>query len=547
MFKKKKPFSKTNIIITILVFVIIASMGTGYAVLSQVLDINGSTYLDIPDYRIYISDVKVISTLEGGYTTTPPTFTDDSVALYTQLPSTSSSVVYEITIKNTGESDATLDYLYSATSNLWAKFEVEGVAPTEKISKLSVKKLRVTVSPSENSGESTAKESYIMLNFAFIKSRDDYSNSCTLEWDGSSSSEPIKANILGVDYYQVSNANEFKWFMDQVNGGNTAINAMLTNDICLNNKPINPIATNSAYGGILDGQNRHIYGISFSRDVEIKSSNTTYNVGFFMNNDGYIRSLHVTGNYYDKQYANTRKSNLYLGGVVVNNKGILENITFNGSVELDVEAHVNCTARSAETINYIGGIAANNMGVVRGSYNNATFKLTGSTTSSSCNIYERSSRIYAGGIVSLNSGSVSNSYNKANMNIHNYNENSTRTSNISEIGGVVSNNWIIEENGLRYIGEVENSYNIGTITWTRDGTGSFDHLTDTVAVNDGGTIKNVYLLSGSAENESGTYVATVVSANDLMNLAGAVSLGTGFKKDNLTINNGYPVLYWQKN
>lgn len=548
MFKKKKSFSKTNIIITILVFVIIISMGTGYAVLSQVLDINGSTFLDIPDYRIYISDVKVISTTGEGYTTTSPTFDDSSVALYTQLPSMDSSVTYEITLKNVGESNAILDYLYTYTTNSWAKFEVDGINATEKVSKLSVKKIRVTVSPSEHSSDVLAKESYIMLNFAFIKDAGNYSNACTLQWDGSSSSEPVKTNILGREYYQIGNANEFKWFMDQVNSGNVNISAMLTNNICLNDKTISPIASEeNPYAGIFDGQNRHISGISFSRDVEIKSSNTTYNVGLFMKNVGYIKNLHVTAKYYDKQYVSTRKSNLYLGGIAVYNKGFMENLTFNGSIELDAEAHVNCTARAAHTINYIGGIAAYNTGVIRGSYNNATFKLTGSTTSSACNIHERSSRIYAGGIASLNSGAIGNSYNKATMDIHCYNAHSTNTTNISEIGGVVSNNWVIEDDGYTFTGFIENSYNIGTINWTRDGTGSFDRLTETVAVNDGGTLRNIYLLSGSAENPEGNYLAKVVSANDLMNLNGEVSLGKGFKKDTLNLNGGYPVLYWERN
>lgn len=539
---KKKSFSKTNIIITILVFSIILLMGTGYAVLTQILDVNGSGKLEIPEYRIYISDVKVLAIGQEAYASSEATYTDNEVALYSVLPSSSSSITYEITIKNTGNSNAIVDYLYTSNNNSQVKYKIDGVNATETISRLSVSKVKVTIEASENSGNATNIASSVVLNFAFLKANDSYSNSCTLNWDGSSSSEPVSTNILGTNYYQISNANEFKWFMDQINNGNTSINGMLINNICLNNASITPIASNNAYTGILDGQNRSIDGISFSRDEEIKSSNVTYNVGFFMNNNGIIKNVNFNGNYYDKQYVSTRESVLYLGGIVVNNLGIIENVSFNGNVELDVEAHVNCTARQAHTTNYIGGVSTNNSGIIRGSYNNATFNLKGSTTSATCNIYTRSSNIFAGGIVGVNVGYISDSYNKANMTINVYNENSTRTTNVTQVGGVVSNNITYESDGTNLVGKVKNSYNIGAITWNRTGTGSFEHLTDTVAINTG-SLENVYLLSGSATNDDGNYTSTVVSASDLINLN--VVLGTGFKKDLRNINSGYPILYWQ--
>lgn len=528
---KKKSFSKTNIIITILVFSIILLMGTGYAVLTQILDVNGSGKLEIPEYRIYISDVKVLAIGQEAYASSEATYTDNEVALYSVLPSSSSSITYEITIKNTGNSNAIVDYLYTSNNNSQVKYKIDGVNATETISRLSVSKVKVTIEASENSGSATNIASSVVLNFAFLKANDSYSNSCTLSWDGSSSSEPVSTNILGTNYYQISNANEFKWFMEQINNGNTSINGMLINNICLNNASITPIASSNAYTGILDGQNRSIDGISFSRDEKLEDD-TTYSVGFFMNNDGIIKNVNINGNYSDIHNVSTRESTLYMAGVVVNNTGIIENVSFDGSINLSANAHVNCTIRQAHSTNYVGGIASNNFGIVRGCFNNATFTLKASTTQG-CDIYTRSSNVYAGGIVSNNTGYVSDSYNKANMSVNGDNETNTRSTINAAVGGIISNNSNV----------TVNSYSMGTIIKTTTSSkGDYNFKTDAVAVNTG-SLKNIYLLSGSATNDDGNYTSTVVSASDLINFN--VALGTGFKKDLRNINSGYPILYWQ--
>lgn len=529
--KKSKKNSKTNIAITLLVLFVLFSMATGYAALSQQLDIIGSAAIVIPDYKIYISDVKVISTESGAYETSSPTFTDNEVVLYSTLPSSSSSMTYEITIRNVGNSDAIVDYLYTSSNSSLVQYKISGINATEIISRVTDIIVTVIVEPSINSGGASNIESALGLNFSFLKYNNTYSNDCTLSWDGSSSSQPVSSDINGSNYYQVTNANEFKWFIDQVNSGNTSINVMLNNDICLNNNAFTAIGTDNAYTGVFDGQNRSISGISFSRDGTLKDD-TTYSVGLFMNNAGTIKNVNVTGNYSDTHIISTRKNTTNIGGIVVNNSGIIENASFNGAINLDATAHVNCTVRQAHTYNYIGGIASNNSGVVRGSYNNATFQLKGSTSKATCDIYTRSSNIYAGGIVSNNTGYVSDSYNKASITVTGYNETDTRTTNNANIGGIVSTNSNL----------TKNSYNLGTITKTISGDGTFNYLTDAIATNSG-TITNVYLLSGSASNDDGTTTSNIVSASDLMNLN--ISIGKGFKKDLKNINNGYPILYWQ--
>ena len=525
--KKIKNISKTSIVITILVFIVLLFMATGYAVLTQKLGITGSTELVIPDYRIYISDISIASTSSGGYASSSATHTDNEVAVYSALPNSNSSIVYEVTVKNTGNSDAIVDFMHTSSDNSLVKYKISGINSREVISRLSVKKFKIIVEASENSGDAININSSIMINFTFLKYSDSYSNECTLAWDGSSSSEPVSTNILGTDYYQISNANEFKWFMDQINNGNTSINGMLTNNICLNNASITPIATNSKYLGILDGQNRDITGISFSRNETLKAD-TTYNVGFFMNNGGTIKNINITGTYSDIHKVSTRENTTNLGGVVVNNTGIIENVSFNGSINVDATAHVNCTARQAHTYNYIGGIASNNSGIIRGSYNNATFTLKGSTSRATCDIYTRTSNIFAGGIASNNTGFVTDSYNKANMSIEQINATSTRTSNLGLVGGIASLNS----------SSCKNSYNWGTLSQTLPEEDYGDSQTGVVASNTG-TLSNMYYLSGTVNNN----VGTEVNSTDLINLN--ISLGTGFRRDLKNINNGYPILYWQ--
>jgi hypothetical protein len=222
--------------------------------------------------------------------------------------------------------------------------------------------------------------------------------------------------------------------MDQVNGGNTTLNVMLTNDICLNNKSISPIASSSAYAGIFDGQNRTISGINFTRDDTVESSNVTYYMGLFHTNNGFIRNVNISANYSDTHMAKTRENTSYIGGVAITNNGIIENVSISGSINVNAKAHVNCSIRAARTWNYVGGIASSNVGIIRGSNNKATFTLHGSSAKATCDLYEKEVAVYAGGIASINSGYIVDSYNSANMSATGENETKKNVTNTSKVG-----------------------------------------------------------------------------------------------------------------
>ncbi|MGN0973559.1 MAG: hypothetical protein ACI4OT_02320 [Bacilli bacterium] len=525
--KGKIKISKTSIIISILVFVILLSMGTGYAVLSQELNLFGNSKIELPEYKIYIADVKTNNAENGAYEATTATYTDNEVGLYTILPNTNSIMTYDVTIKNIGKTDAVVDYIYSSNNNSNIKYKIVGTNATKTIKALSTLTIKVIVEMVENA-TSINQDSSILLNFAFIKKTSDYSNECTNSWDGTSSSEPIISNIMGNDYYQITNANEFKWFADQINSGNTGINGMLTKDICLNSQTFTSIGSSSAYTGVFDGQNRNIKELNYSRNIDGLDSDSTYNAGLFINNNGTIKNLNVEGTNSDTHSITGVTNTSNIGGIVVNNTGVIENSSYKGTITINATARVNCLVKQGHTYNYVGGIASNNSGIIRGSYNNATFNLSGSTSYGTCNLYTRSANITSGGIAGINSGYVVDSYNNANMTATGKHQSTSRSTYNGLIGGVVGSNSNI----------CNNSYNSGNITQTLPSGGYGSSQTGVIATNSG-TINNVYFLTGTINNN----VGTEVNANDLINLN--INIGNAFLLDSANINNGYPILFWE--
>lgn len=525
--KGRIKLSKTSIVVTILVFVVIVFMGIGFAYTNIELNIFGNSKLEIPEYKIYISSVTNLKSENGAYETSQQTFSDNEVGLYTTLPNDNSVMTYEITIKNVGKTDAVIDYIYPNSDNPNIKYKIVGTNATKTIKSLSIKKVKVIVETIENATV-TNQNSNILINFAFVKKTSDYSNECTNNWDGTSSSEPIISNIMGNDYYQITNANEFKWFADQINSGNTGINGMLVKNICLNNQIFTSIGDSSAYTGVFDGQNRSIKGVTYSRNIGGLESDSTYNAGLFINNNGTIKNLNVEGTNSDIHSITGVTNTSYIGGIVVNNTGVIENSSYKGTITINATARVNCLIKQGHTYNYVGGIASNNSGIIRGSYNNATFDLSGSTSYGTCNLYPRSANITSGGIAGLNSGYVVDSYNNANMTANGNHTSTIRSTYNGLIGGVVGSNSNI----------CNNSYNSGNITQTLPRGGYGDSQTGVIATNSG-TINNVYFLTGTINNN----VGTEVNANDLINLN--INIGNAFLLDSTNINNSYPILFWE--
>lgn len=425
---------KTNIIISILVFTILLFMSSGYALLNTKLTITGKSKLDIPDYNVYVSDASTEVRDDGASYTSWPTHTDNEVGLYTTFTKPSAYAVYKVTIKNTGASDAIVDSIYTTCNRQNIMYRVMSVHPGTVIKAMSEYKTEIMVLPNENV-DSINTDSSLLINFNFVKKTSSYSTSCTLNWDGSSSSQPNALDIYGKKYYQVANANELNWVKNQIESGNTGINVMLTNDICMNGKSF---SIGKEYTGVFDGQNRTIQGIVYTRNTDLEKDNT-YSTGMFTSNAGVIKNLNVNMNITDQNIARTSVSTINLGGITTNNSGIIENVSFNGSIKANEQAIVNCLVKQAHNNTVIGGVAAQNTGIVRGAVNRSTMEITSYASYSVCDVYTRDVTIYSGGIVGVNNGYVSDSYSRGPITTKASTRSDTRSKAENFIGGVIGN------------------------------------------------------------------------------------------------------------
>ena len=230
--------------------------------------------------------------------------------------------------------------------------------------------------------------------------------------------------------YQIGSAAELQEFAKLVNeDGKTTANAILTDDIDLNpgftfkedgsysgpdeEEPHQwtPIGTNSnKYTGTFNGDGHTISGLYIDNDADYQG------LFGYVGTGGKVQNLSVSGSV---------KGNDYVGGVVGQNSGSVENCYNTGTV--------------TGTYSYVGGVVGYNSGPVKNCYN--TGNISGEISSEA---YSNTS----GGVVGLNSGSVENCYNTGAVNI---------SGNISfgTSGGVV---------GRNDSGTVKNCYNTGNIS-----------------------------------------------------------------------------------
>lgn len=250
-------------------------------------------------------------------------------------------------------------------------------------------------------------------------------------------------------YYQLSDADNIKWFANQVNNGNNSINGRLISNISLNNnKELNintidadkwiPIGNeNHPFNGILDGQNHTISGI-FCNDKQIN------HIGLFGFTDhAIIKNIGVINSFITGKYC--------VGGIVGLNKGIISQCFSS-----------NIISGEGST----GGIVGGNYGKVIHCFNTSNIN----------------SKEGSGGVIGSNWGIAEYCFNTGNI-IGN-----------EGVGGIVG---LHGENQEQL---VKNSYNIGSI--------SGDKLVGgIVGAHDGGTIIDSYNESKISGNE---YVGGIV-------------------------------------
>ena len=292
--------------------------------------------------------------------------------------------------------------------------------------------------------------------------------------------------------YRISNAGQLYWFAALVNGGEADADAVLTNDITINDMTAEdklawtPIGLYTSarefvrYGGTFDGAGYTIYGLYYD--------NTNYNgrnAGLFgtLAEEGVVKNLNLADSVIN--------GSTEIGGIVSYNYGEV----------------VGCTnAASVSGTGATGGIVCRNFGVVRDCAN--TGSVSGATTGgiaaentgsiASCDnsgIVNGTNSV--GGIVGMNDGSIEASLNTANV-----------TASGTHVGGVTGN---------LVGGSITGSGNLGNVT------GASDYIGGVAGVCSGATITRSYnsgsITGSSAKSEA---VGGVVGAIDGTNTAKSV-------------------------
>ena len=328
--------------------------------------------------------------------------------------------------------------------------------------------------------------------------------------------------------YQIATASNLVWFAKQVNGGNTAISGVLTDDIDLTGINWTPIGSyTKPFAGSFDGAGHTIKNLTIDY-ATAKASERVY-LGLFGNVEGakdayaVIKDLTVEGtvrasssySVYSGSVGGVVGSGKYLTltGVIARvNVSVDENVGKACSVGGVAGLLTNCTMTSCGNeaavsgVQNVGGLVGwFYAGTMTGCYN------TGSVTGTALGV---------GGITGY-------AKNAAITNVYNTGAASTTR---NQIGGLIG---VMEKSTLT------NAYTTGKITVSETGGNAVG-----AAVGWADTLSNVFYLEGTAATGVGRDgTAEVKTAAELKGLAAA--LGEGFKNDAGNVNDGYPVLVWQ--
>lgn len=195
----------------------------------------------------------------------------------------------------------------------------------------------------------------ILASLLYINGHNTYSFALSSEsYEISQDYQPFQ-DIDG--YYQINNVDDIKWFANQVNKGNSYINAKLLADITLNDKQILsadikdtdintwiPIGSeNTPFKGVFDGQHHTIKNIYFN-------NNQIKHVGLFgFTDNATIKNVGIIDSCINGK--------ICVGGIVGLNKGNV----------------INCFSASVISgEGSVGGIVGGNYGKVSSSFNTGT-------------------------------------------------------------------------------------------------------------------------------------------------------------------------------
>lgn len=338
-------------------------------------------------------------------------------------------------------------------------------------------------------------------------------------WPEDQCSEP--ALVAGV--YQISTEKELKWFVNTVNGGNTAINGALTTDIALSTAEGTagnwyPIGNDkNSYKGTFDGKNHRV------TNMVIRGEKTEQ--GFFGNIDGKgtVKNLKVSGN------IQLTGDSLSTGGIAGYLEGKVIYCEYSGSVSGGmyvggITGQTGLNAKVTECRNTASVAGTQNIGGITGAVSYGTISKCINTG----RVGTADQTLDAGGIAGLmtNYAVVEGCYNTGSV---------VGKKNLGGLAGEATACAV-----------PQGCYNIGNVAVGLNTGGSVGSYTGSAYISQ--TTGSFYL----AESQAAATDKTATGASsETMKKAGFVKklnqqIGTEyFAEDTKGLNDGYPILKWQ--
>lgn len=338
-------------------------------------------------------------------------------------------------------------------------------------------------------------------------------------WPEDQCSEPaVKSGV-----YQISSEKELKWFVNAVNGGNTAINGALTTDIALSTAEGTagnwyPIGNDkNSYKGTFDGQNHRVTGMVIRGEKNEQ--------GFFGNIDGKgtVKNLKISGD------INVTGDSLSTGGIAGYLEGKIIYCEYSGSVSGGmyvggITGQTGLNAKVTECRNTASVAGTQSIGGITGAVSYGTISKCINT--GSVGTEDKSQQ--AGGIAGL-------------------------MSNYAVVEGCYNTRTVIGKKNLGGLaGEAtvcavpQGCYNIGSVASGINTGGSVGSYTGSAYISQ--TTGSFYLAESQAaatdKTATGASSATMKKAAFVTKLN--QQIGTEFfAEDTEKLNDGYPILKWQ--
>lgn len=338
-------------------------------------------------------------------------------------------------------------------------------------------------------------------------------------WPEDQCSEPaVKSGV-----YQISSEKELKWFVNAVNGGNTAINGALTTDIALSTAEGTagnwyPIGNDkNSYKGTFDGQNHRVTGMVIRGEKNEQ--------GFFGNIDGKgtVKNLKISGD------INVTGDSLSTGGIAGYLEGKIIYCEYSGSVSGGmyvggITGQTGLNAKVTECRNTASVAGTQSIGGITGAVSYGTISKCINT--GSVGTEDKSQQ--AGGIAGL-------------------------MSNYAVMEGCYNTGTVIGKKNLGGLaGEAtvcavpQGCYNIGSVASGINTGGSVGSYTGSAYISQ--TTGSFYLAESQAaatdKTATGASSATMKKAAFVTKLN--QQIGTEFfAEDTEKLNDGYPILKWQ--